>query len=124
MDGIGGTAKRGGNNFFVPFFLFYLIPPSLPPGVMTKVLARKAIVKTAKDFAITGSAACPGIKFIYIGKAEVGVEDQGLGRVGLQWNQAAEGDPESPPHGGLDPNEIEFLLNLTNNLVRFLEKVQ
>ena len=52
-------------------FLFYLIPPSLPPGVMTKVLARKAIVKTAKDFAITGSAACPGIKFIYIGKAEV-----------------------------------------------------
>ena len=50
---------------------FYLIPPSLPPGVMTKVLARKAIVKTAKDFAITGSAACPGIKFIYIGKAEV-----------------------------------------------------
>ena len=66
MDGIGGTAKRGGNNFFVPFFLFYLIPPSLPPGVMTKVLARKAIVKTAKDFAITGSAACPGIKFIYI----------------------------------------------------------
>ena len=38
---------------------------------MTKVLARKAIVKTAKDFAITGSAACPGIKFIYIGKAEV-----------------------------------------------------
>ena len=53
-----------------------------------------------------------------------GVEDQGLGRVGLQWNQAAEGDPESPPHGGLDPNEIEFLLNLTNNLVRFLEKVQ
>ena len=47
MDGIGGTAKRGGNNFFVPF------------------------VKTAKDFAITGSAACPGIKFIYIGKAEV-----------------------------------------------------
>ena len=37
---------------------------------MTKVLARKAIVKTAKDFA-TGSAACPGIKFIYIGKAEV-----------------------------------------------------
>ena len=71
MDGIGGTAKRGGNNFFVPFFLFYQIPPSLPPGVMTKVLARKAIVKTAKDFAITGSAACPGIKFIYIGKAEV-----------------------------------------------------
>ena len=67
VDGIGGTAKRGGNNFFVPFFLFYLIPPSLPPGVMTKVLARKAIVKTA----ITGSAACPGIKFIYIGKAEV-----------------------------------------------------
>ena len=38
---------------------------------MTKVLARKAIVKTAMDFAITGSAACPGIKFIYIGKAEV-----------------------------------------------------
>ena len=38
---------------------------------MTKVLARKAIVKTAKDFAITGSAACPGIKFIYIGKAEM-----------------------------------------------------
>ena len=37
---------------------------------MTKVLARKAIVKSAKDFAITGSAACPGIKFIYIGKAE------------------------------------------------------
>ena len=33
---------------------------------MTKVLARKAIVKTAMDFAITGSAACPGIKFIYI----------------------------------------------------------
>ena len=66
VDGIGGTAKRGGNNFFVPFFLFYLIPPSLPPGVMTKVLARKAIVKTAMDFAITGSAACPGIKFIYI----------------------------------------------------------
>ena len=31
----------------------------VPPGVMTKVLARKAIVKTAKDFAITGSAACP-----------------------------------------------------------------
>ena len=25
----------------------------------------------AMDFAITGSAACPGIKFIYIGKAEV-----------------------------------------------------
>ena len=73
MDGIGGTAKRGGNNFFVPFFLFYLIPPSLPPGVLTKVLvlAGKAIVKTVKDFAITGSAACPGIKFIYIGKAEV-----------------------------------------------------
>ena len=60
MDGFGGTAKRGGNNFFVPFFLFYLIPPSLPPGVMTKVLVRKAIVKTAKDFAITGSSACPG----------------------------------------------------------------
>ena len=27
--------------------------------------------KTAKDFAITGSAACPAVKFIYIGKAEV-----------------------------------------------------
>ena len=38
---------------------------------MTKVMARKAIVKTAKDFAITGSAVCPGIKFIFIGKAEV-----------------------------------------------------
>ena len=38
---------------------------------MTKVLARKAIVKTAKDFAITGSAACLCIKSIYIGKAEV-----------------------------------------------------
>ena len=25
-----------------PFFLFYLIPPSLPPGVMTKVVARKS----------------------------------------------------------------------------------
>ena len=71
VDSIGGTAKRGGNNFFVPFFFILSNPPSLPPGVMTKVLARKAIVKTAKDFAITGSAACPGIKFIYIGKAEV-----------------------------------------------------
>ena len=38
---------------------------------MSRVLARKAIVKTAKDFAITGSAACPAVKFIYIGKAEV-----------------------------------------------------
>ena len=28
-------------------------------------------MKTAKDFAITGSAACPGVKFIYISKAEV-----------------------------------------------------
>ena len=43
----------------------------VPPGVMTKVLARKAIVKTAKDFAITGSAACPCVKFSYISKAEV-----------------------------------------------------
>ena len=62
--------REVGITFLCPF-LFYLTPPSLPPGVMTKVLARKAIVKTAKDFAITGSAACPGIKFIYIGKAEV-----------------------------------------------------
>ena len=30
---------------------------------MSRVLARKAIVKTAKDFAITGSAACPAVKF-------------------------------------------------------------
>ena len=57
--------------FAILAMFIYLIPLSLPPGVMTKVLARKAIVKTAKDFAITGSAACPGIKFIYIGKAEV-----------------------------------------------------
>ena len=40
----------------------------------------------------------------------------------FQWTQAAEGDQENPPHG-LNLNEIEFLLNLTNNLVRFLAKV-
>ena len=66
VDGIGGSAKRGGNKLPLPIFHI-----SQPPGVMTKVLARKAIVKTAKDFAITGSAACPGVKFIYISKAEV-----------------------------------------------------
>ena len=53
-----------------------------------------------------------------------GVQDEGLGRDGLQWNQAAEGDQENSPYGGLNPNEIEFLLNQTNNFVRFLVKVQ
>ena len=50
---------------------------------MTKVLARKAIVKTAKDFAISGSAACPSIKFIYIviGKAEVESKIKALGEL-------------------------------------------
>ena len=48
---------------------------------------------------------------------------EGLGGVGLHWNQAAEGDQENPPRGGLNPNEIEFLLNLTYNFVRFLAKV-
>ena len=62
--------REVGITFLCPFFILSN-PPSPPPGVMTKVLARKAIVKTAKDFAITGSAACSGIKFIYIGKAEV-----------------------------------------------------
>ena len=50
VDGIGGSAKR---------------------GVMAKILSRKAIVKTAEEFASTGAAACPGIQFIYVSKQEV-----------------------------------------------------
>ena len=50
VDGIGGSAKR---------------------GVMAKVWSRQAIVKTAEDFASTGAAACPGIRFIHVSKAEV-----------------------------------------------------
>ena len=53
-----------------------------------------------------------------------GVQDQGLGRVGLHGNQAPEGDQKNPPHGGLNTDKIEFLLNLTYNFVRFLAKVQ
>ena len=69
VDGIGGSAKRGGNEcLWLPIFQTLYFSS---PGVMSRVLARKAIVKTAKDFAITGSAACPAVKFIYIGKAEV-----------------------------------------------------
>ena len=47
VDGIGGSAKR---------------------GVMAKVLSRQEIVKTAADFALTGAAACPGIRFIHVSK--------------------------------------------------------
>ena len=50
VDGIGGSAKR---------------------GVMAKVLSRQEIVKTAADFALTGAAACPGIRFIHVSKEEV-----------------------------------------------------
>ena len=66
--------------------LFFILsnPPSLPPGVMTKVLGRKAIVNTAKDFAITGSAACPGVKFIYISKAEVESKMKALDEMAFQ----------------------------------------
>ena len=50
VDGIGGSCKR---------------------GVMSKVLSRKAIVRTAEEFALTAASACPGIKFIHVTKAEV-----------------------------------------------------
>ena len=46
-------------------------PPLPPPRCHDQGAGEKGHCQAAKDFAITGSAACPGIKFIYIGKAEV-----------------------------------------------------
>ena len=74
VDGIDGSAKR---------------------GVMAKILSRKAIVKTAEEFASTGANACPGIQLMHVSKQELEGYREELDM--MAW------DKEGAPHGGLSP---------------------